>query len=186
MRDRFILLLYAGGVVALTALHDLRPMAGALLFGIAVARHRAAACKRILLVLLLFGLPVSAVHMLTRAGETGRAWEYALLVNLRLASISSLGFGLLSRVDPIRSLAVTPSIGRLVAIAYGQIITHGRLQADARDALRSRTPGRIGLREAYAQIAACGIAFLEKAVVQSEDVVLGMRSRGALDDRDAR
>jgi cobalt/nickel transport system permease protein len=103
-------------------------------------------------------------------------------MNLRVLALTSLTFLVTARIDPFRALSFSPSLLFLLTLAYGQIAVFRRMIEDFRLALRSRSPARPKSADLYRHAGAAGAFFLEKALHDSTEITLAMRSRGFLRD----
>lgn len=183
MRQRTLLLVYAAAVIALSAVHDLRFLAGAVIavYGLAgrdawrVARRAGAA-------VFLFTAVVSLSYALVSWAQGTFRGEYLLRTNLRVFALTSATLLLARRIQLAKALSFSPALGRLATITAAQIGAFRRLGNDLRLALRSRTLGPLGLRDLHRHAAASGSLLLEQAVERSAEVTRAMRSRGAFDE----
>jgi len=183
LRQRILLLVYATAVIALSAVHDLRFLAGA---GIAVyglaGRDAWRVARRAGAAVLLFTAVVSLSYALVSWAQGASCGKYLLRTNLRVFALASATALLVRRIDLGRALAFSPALGRLATITAAQIRAFRRLGDDLRLGLRSRTLGPLRLRDLHRHAAASGSLLLEQAVERSAEVTRAMRSRGAFDD----
>lgn len=110
------------------------------------------------------------------------AWQYLLLLNLRMLLLALLTAWAVRDVDLDRALQGFPGAQRWLSIVRSQVSVFRRLAAEYRAAVRSRSTLPPTLGQRYRAGAALGLAALDKAIYNSEALTQGMRSRGALDD----
>jgi cobalt/nickel transport system permease protein len=181
--ERTALVLYLATVVALTSVHDVRVLAAALALTLALAGRRALALiRRVVLAVGLFCLVVSVSYaaLTIPAGEFSGG--YVVLINLRVAALTSLTFLVMERVNLARALSFSRGLLYVVTLATSQALTLRRVVEDYRLALKSRTLVRLGLRDRYRHSAVSAARLLTKAMHQSGEIALAMRARGFFDD----
>jgi cobalt/nickel transport system permease protein len=105
-----------------------------------------------------------------------------MLFNTRVALLTASSFGMISRVDLVRALAFSRTLTWLLVIAHSQIATQRRVLSDFLQALRSRTLGRLRLRDLHRHRAAASGGILKRGLHDATEVTLAMRSRGFSDD----
>jgi cobalt/nickel transport system permease protein len=183
MRQRAWLCAWLFAVVGATLVHDPAWLGGAVGAVLLVSgRGRAVLLRRalyaVLPILLLITLGYLAMGWLTAS----LAWQYLLLVNLRVLLLAMLTTWMVRDVDLERALHGLPAAQRWLSIVRGQVRVFRRLAEEYRAAVRSRSTVPPTLGQRYRAGAALGLAALDKAMVNSEALTQGMRSRGALDD----
>jgi len=170
-------------VVGATLVHAPAWLAGGALLALAVSgRGRVELLARALRLVLPVLLLISVAYLAAGWLSDSLAWEYLLLLNLRVSLLALLTAWMVRDLDLDRALRGLPRLQRWLSIVRGQIEVFRRLAGDYRAAARSRstTPPTLGQR--YRAGAALGLAALDKAVYNAEALTQGMRSRGALDD----
>ena len=185
--ERAALLGYLAAVVALTSVHDVRVMAAAQALTLAVAGGRALGLMRRLVVAVgPFCLVVSASYAVLTMPSGQFSGGYLVLVNLRVAALTSLTFLFMERVNLARALGFSRGLLYVVNLATSQALTLRRVVEDYRLALRARTLARLGLRDRYRHSAASAARLLAKAMHRSGEIALAMRARGFFDDSASR
>jgi cobalt/nickel transport system permease protein len=177
------LLCYALAVVAITFVHAPAALAGLLglaLVGAGAGRWQL--LRRALAAILAFNLTVSLGYAVV-AGLRGEfAFDYLLLVNLRVLLLVFLGFWFVKRVNLIQALSFAPGLAWAATLAVGQIQTFRRIIADFRLALESRSAEPPRLADRMHSASAQGRDLLDKSVAAAQESALAMRSRGCFDD----
>ncbi|HDP88790.1 MAG TPA: ABC transporter permease [Thioalkalivibrio sp.] len=179
MRDRLFLLVYLAAVVTATLVHAIPLLAAGLALVALLAWRRAAAVlRRALLAVLVFNLLISVSYVIVGLVRGDLAWDYLVLINLRVLLITSMTFLLIERINAFRALAFSPTLAYLLTLASTQLLTFRRLYEDMRLALVSRSLGRLGLRQLYRHGAASGSFFVDRALSSATESAQAMRSRG--------
>ena len=185
--ERAALLGYLAAVVALTSVHDVRVMAAAQALTLAVAGGRALGLMRRLVVAVgPFCLVVSASYAVLTMPSGQFSGGYLVLVNLRVAALTSLTFLFMERVNLARALGFSRGLLYVVNLATSQALTLRLVVEDYRLALKGRTLVRLGLRDRYRHSAASAARLLAKAMHRSGEIALAMRARGFFDDSASR
>ncbi len=184
MKDRVLLLLYIAAVVAITCVHDV----WLLLAGVGVAlvlagRDAWRIARRAALAVLLFNTVVSLSYLILAGFQGTLSWGFLALLNTRVFLLTYAAFLLIRRINPFRALAFSRTLGFLLTLAYGQIMTFRRLLADFRLALRSRSLVRPGLRDVYRHGAATAGFFFGKSLRDTIEITQAMSSRGFFHDQ---
>jgi cobalt/nickel transport system permease protein len=177
------LIAYGIAVVTATMLH--RPLWLALGLGgvlLLSGAGRGALLLRALKGVLLIMVLISSGYLLMASMQGTLNPEYLLLFNLRVLLLACLTAWIMRDVDLDLALARFPEARRWLAVVRIQIQLFQRLLRDYRQAQKSRSTVTPGLASRYRAAGALGIAALDKAVHNAEEVTQGMRSRGAFDD----
>jgi cobalt/nickel transport system permease protein len=183
MRHRAGLCAWLAAVVAVTLVHDPAWLGAAALAVLACSgRGRAALLQRAAKIVLPVLVLISAGYLIMGWLTASLAWPYLLLLNLRVLLLALLTTWMVRDVDLDRALAGFPVAQRWLCIVRGQSGVYRRLAEEYRAAVRSRSTVPPTLGQRYRAGAALGLAALDKAMVNSEALTQGMRSRGALDD----
>ena len=183
MRDRLLLGVYLAAVLAATLIHAIPLLAAGLgLVALLAWRRAADVFRRALLAVLAFNLLVSVSYVILGWLRGDLAWDYLLLMNLRVLLITAMTFLLIARINVFKALAFSPTLSYLLTLASTQYLGFRRLYQDMRLALTSRTLGRPGLRQVYRHGAASGSFFVEKALSNATESAQAMRSRGFFHD----
>lgn len=173
---------YGAALVALSFIHH--PALLALLLGAALLGAREATpylLKRTLLAVLAFNLPVSLGYALLAWWQGTPAWDYLLLINLRVLLMVFLGFWLVLRINLLQALAPWPVAALIATLAIGQIETYRRLLTDFRLAFISRHPAPPRLSARLQHAGAQATTLLDKSLQASTEASQALRSRGAFD-----
>jgi cobalt/nickel transport system permease protein len=184
MKDRIALLVYLVAVVAATLVHAIPVLALAIALVMLLAwRDARKIARRALLAIVVFNLMISVSYVVISLIQDGIAWDYLLLMNLRVFLITSMTFLFVERVNPFKALAFSPSLSYLLTLAYTQLLTFRRIYHDMRLALTSRSLGRLRMKQLYRHGAASGSFFVEKALSNASESAQAMRSRGFFNDQ---
>jgi cobalt/nickel transport system permease protein len=187
VNERTALLGYLVAVVALTSVHDVRVLGAALALTLAVAGIRALRLvRRVVLAVGPFCLVVSVSYAALTILSGQFSGGYLVLVNLRVAALTSLTFLVMERVNLARALGFSRGLLYVVTLASSQALTLRRVVEDYRLALKARTLARLGLRDRYRHSAASAARLLAKAMHRSGEIALAMRARGFFDDSASR
>lgn len=184
MRDRLWLIVYLAAVVIATLVHAIPWLAFGVVAVLALAGRSAwKVLRRAVLAVLAFNVVISLSYAVVAIIQGVFAWDYLVLMNLRVVLITSMTFLLVERINPFKALAFSPALSYLLTLSYTQLLTFRRIYHDMRLALTSRSLGRLGLRQWYRHGAASGSFFVEKAMSNAAESAQAMRSRGFFNDQ---
>ncbi len=187
MRERIALFLYLTLTVVLTLVHDPRLLGGGFLLALlAVSLLSGRSFRKVLgrafFSVAFFTGAVSLAYLL-RALYLGTPWrEYLLMINLRVFTLALLTSLFVHRVNLVRALSFSPSLSYFLVIAYSQILAYGRMFREFRMALRSRSLEAPSLRDMLRFNGAMIQFFARRALHDSREIALAMRSRGCFHD----
>lgn len=183
MRDRLGLLAYLAALVLFTTLHE-PVVLGAGLAGVLLLAGRRAlsVLRRAVLAVLLFNSVVTLSYLALATWRGDLSWHYVLLLNLRVLLLTATTFVLMQRINLFRALAFSSTLSYLLTLSYSQALTLERVLAEFRQALRSRTLGRLGRRAIVRHRAALGGYLMAKSLHDAGEIAGAMRSRGFFND----
>ncbi len=185
--ERAALVCYLGTLVALTSVHDLHVLGIALALTLALARRRVfALIRRVVFAVGPFCVLVSLSYAALTIPSGLFAPGYLVLINLRVAVLTSLTFLVMERVNLARALGFSPGLLYVLTLATSQALTLRKVADDYRLALKSRTLVRLGLRDRYRHSGASAARLIAKAMHQSGEIALAMRARGFFDEPSSR
>ena len=186
MRDRALLLLYLGVVVAGSLVHDGRVLAAALALVLVSAGPGAwRLTRRMVFATGPFLLAIAVGRLaFAWAGAGGIAWPQLAVLGLRVLLLAALAFRLLPAVSLPRALAFSPTLRFALVLATSQVLAFRRLFGDFRLALQARTPQRVGPRTAVRPGAATSAWFLRRAEHDATTMTEALDARGFFLDRD--
>jgi cobalt/nickel transport system permease protein len=180
-RSQAILAAWAVAAFSLSAVTDLRALAGAaaasfLLF------HRGAArrLRRVAVAVLPFTLGTSLaswIWLRLAAPSPPDAAPFVALA-LRATLVAFVTFSVLDRVDLLRATAPFPSASRLLVLSLAQIHALRLVATDSALALRSRLPRKPGAMDVIRNSGALTVALLTLSARHARDIGDAMRSRG--------
>jgi cobalt/nickel transport system permease protein len=175
-------MIYAVSVIALSTIHDLGFLAGAVVvIFILAGRDAARVARRAGTAILIFTSIVSLSYAIVSSTRGQFSGSYLLRTNLRVFAMTSLTILLGLRLDVARACSFSPALGQLATLTAAQVRTFRRLGDDLRLALRSRSVAPLGFRDLQRHAAASGSLLLEQTIERSAEVTRAMRSRGAFD-----
>jgi cobalt/nickel transport system permease protein len=185
MRDRIYLIGYLATVVLLTSIHDLRWLLPALLIiGLFCGRDLPRILKRAALATAFFCTLISLGWLLSSLRHGDVPWLAIGRLNVRVLTLTMLGFLLTARINLDAALAWSPRLLTLSILIRSQLQTFRRQLDDYRLATRSRTCRRFGLRDGQRAGGAAVAGLLQRAETASQDITMGMSSRGFFLDQD--
>jgi cobalt/nickel transport system permease protein len=180
--ERWALVCYLATVVALTSVHDVRLLGAALVLTLALAGRQAPwLIRRMVLAVGPFCLVVSVSYAVLTIPPGQFSGGYLVLINLRVAALTTLTFLVMERVNLARALGFSRGLLYILTLATSQALTLRRVFEDYRLALRSRTLVRLGLGDRYRHSGASAARLLAKAMHRSGEIALAMRARGFFD-----
>ena len=180
-RSRWLLAAWAVSVFALSAVTDLRVLAGAALLAPALLwRGAATVLRRCLVTIVPFvGVLVLASWAWVRLVQG--AWPpwppYAALA-LRAVLIAFLTFSVLRRVDLLRAVAAWPTVSRLLVVTLAQVHALRLLATESLQGLKSRLPRKPRARDAVRGAGGVTATLVLLATRNARDVTDALRSRG--------
>jgi len=183
-RHTLALLGYLGAVLGLGFIHSSLVLAMLLVLAlIAAGQTRWRLLRRSVLAGLGVMLCVGggfAVMSLTQGEFHGAV---VLRLTLRVVLLTFLGCWFVNRANLLCSLAFSPSLVRVAAIAAGQVGVFTTLVRDFRLAVISRSGGlRLTWAQQLQQAGALGAQLMDKAAASAEENTRALRARGAFDD----
>lgn len=183
MKERIALASYLAAVVAATSVHHVPFLLILLAAAILLAGRSAVRTgRRALLAIVLFNSVVTLSYTALSLYRGDFSPRYVMLVNLRVFVVTFLTFLTVDRINLFRALSFSPTLSRIVTLAFGQIVTFRRIFEDFRLALRSRTVARLSAGELLRHGGSTGAWFLRKALDNSEEIARAMKSRGFIGD----
>jgi cobalt/nickel transport system permease protein len=173
---------YLAAVVAASFIHAPLWLAAALLAAVLFSgRHRLRLLLRTVIAIAVFNATVSVGYTMVATWRGEFVAEYLLLVNLRVLLMVYLGMWFITRVSLLEALSFAPTLRFLATVAASQVVTLRRVLLDYRQAFRSRTLGRAGVRQRMGHASAQGTHLLDKAVHDAAEATQALRSRGYFD-----
>ncbi len=185
MTPRLALGLYLAFVLACSLLHDPRWLAialGAVL--VTAGRDGPTVLRRAVVAVVVFTGVVSAAWVVAAYTSGDTPWPWVLRTTLRVLAITSATFLFSRRVPVLRLADGSRNLQTVLVLVLAQVTTLRRTVHDARLALRSRSPERLGPRLLLRHAGACGGALLHKAQHDLTATTQAMASRGYFLDAD--
>ncbi len=175
MYDRLKFLGYLTAAVGSGFVNDPAVLLMMLLFVFLLVKDRAALLKRAFLPYLLFGVVVTVLYGFMEGVDA----EFLLLFNLRLFLLLFLGLWVASSVNFF--MILPKKAATALHLAFSLIREYRNDFEEFWMAVRSRWA-----KESFfywiKALKSMGFKFLQKSLYSSEEITLGMRSRGFLDD----
>ncbi len=179
MKDRLLLAAYAGAILVVTSVHDLRFLTGCLAAIFALAgRDLPRVARRSVASIALFNSIVTIAYVAASLIRGNLSVYYVAPINARVFTLTSLTFLMVLRVNLFEALSFSRSLTYLLTLAATQALTFGRLSEDFRMAFKSRTIDRVSARDLYRHAASTGAFFLEKSLENVSEVTHALKSRG--------
>jgi cobalt/nickel transport system permease protein len=183
-RDRVLLLAYLAVVVAVTLVHRLDVLAGALVLTAAAAgRDAPRLARRTATAVLFFTATVTLAYVAAALWRGRLSWYFVVLLNLRVFLLSFLSMLFASRINAFRALSFSRTLMYVLTLAYSQALAFRRLHDDFRLAFTSRSVTRPRARERYRHAASTASFFLRRALNETGEITMALTSRGFFDDR---
>lgn len=179
-RSQALLAGTGAAILALSAVTDLRVLAGAAAVALVAFRRGAAReVGRVLRVVapVAVGLPLASLALLRLLGRPAPAGPFIAL-SLRALVIAFVTFSALRRADLLRALAPFPAASRLLVLTLVQVHALRRLASESALGLRSRLPARPRTRDALRGAGAVTAAALVLSARNARDAADALRSRG--------
>jgi len=184
VRDRALLLLYLGAIVAATFVHEPARLAAALAAVLLASGRRAPrVLARAARAAAPFAAAVSLGWLAASWWEQRPAGAALLRLNLRVLLMTCLTFALAARLDLQSALGFSRTLSFALVLTVSQVLTFRRLHADFRLALRSRSPRRASTAASLRHGAAAGAWFLRRAEHDAVEIAQALDARGFFLDR---
>jgi cobalt/nickel transport system permease protein len=180
-RGRALLASWALLVFALSAVTDLRVLAGAGVAALLVLRRGALrALRRVALAVLpvAVGLSAASWAWLRLVADAPPPVGPFLSLSARTALIAFVTFSVLARVDLLRALAPFPVLGRLLVLTLAQIHALRLVATESALGLRSRLLRKPGTLDVVRSAGGVTAALFTLSARNARDVADAMRSRG--------
>jgi cobalt/nickel transport system permease protein len=182
-RDTFYLLVYLATILLIPLLRSSAAIAMALVIAMLLSgRDVLRVARQAGLAILLFTGVVSVSYAIAAAVRGELLWRYLVLLNLRAFLLCYLTVLFARKANPLRALSFSPGATYVFVLVHSQLATMRRMLGDFRLALRSRTLGRLRLRDLYRHSAASGSTLIVKGMQQAGEITMAMRARGFFDD----
>jgi cobalt/nickel transport system permease protein len=179
-RSQALLAAWAVSIFAISAVAELRVLAGASALALLLFRGGALReARRVLLGVLpvALGLPLASWAWLWLLGTRPAIGPFAALA-LRAALIAFVTFSVLRRVELLRAAAPFPTLSRLLVLSLAQIHALRLVATESALGLRSRFPRKPRTRDVLQSAGAVTAALLTLSARNARDVTDAMRSRG--------
>ncbi|MCX7946553.1 MAG: hypothetical protein N2557_06245 [Hydrogenophilus sp.] len=180
--DRLGLVVYGGGVVGVTLVHDPVWLTAA---GVGVwlgaGKERGRLLRRALRLALPWLVVVSVGYGMVAFWSGLPVGEVLLRLNLRVGVLVLLTVVFATRVSLLRAVDFSPTLVWLFTMVMSQMVLWQRLYEEFRLALVSRSPGEPDLRTVL-QASANAIAwFADQALATARNQAQALRARGLLE-----
>ncbi len=183
MKDRIILFIYIALVVILTSIHKVEffLLFLGVLFLISY-KDLIYLAKKTILSIIFFNSVISISYILINLIK-GKPWfDYILLLNLRVFSLTYLTFYIFSKINIFKALSFSRSLSYILTLSYSQILNFQKTYIDFKYSLKSRTIKKPKLSDLYNYISSVFYYFFNKSLKNSEEISQAMKSRGFFND----
>ncbi len=179
MKDKLFFVLYLLGIIALTSVHNLWFFLG-FLFVLFVLSGKSIVpvLKKTVLSIILFNSIVSISYIIYSIFKNQEWFEYILLLNLRVFTITFMTFLFIDRVNIFKALSFSKTLQFLLVLSYSQILTYKKSFNEFKLALKSRTVQKPERKDMYNFISRVFYFFLNKSMNNSKEISQAMKSRG--------
>jgi hypothetical protein len=185
VKDRALLALYLGLVVAGSLVHDARWLgAGLALVILSAWRDAWPLMRRTVRAVWPFVTAIALGWLLVQRGDWRAAAPVTLRITARVTLLTMLAFRMLPAVSLPRALGFSPTLRFVLVLATSQLLTFRRLFTDFRLALLARTPRRVGPTVALRHGATTAAWFLRRAEHDATLMSEALDARGFFLDRD--
>ncbi len=182
-RDFSFFLFYLAGVLLLTSFHGMALMVSCALFlAVLSGRSFVKLFRKALFALLLFNSTISISYMVLSITRGRPFLASLLLINARTYVLTFATFLLIDRVNLFSAFSFSKTLTYLLTLSYSQILTFRRILVELTLSLKSRTITRPGRKDWYRFVSSAVYLFLDRAVHNSREITLAMKSRGFRDD----
>lgn len=184
MTNKFKAFIYLTAIVAISYWHS--PwllLIGVLITGVICGRDLRRIALRALAATAFFCGILSLGWVILSLREGDIPATGILRFNLRVLLLTMLGQLAATRLDIVSLLDFHPPLQTLAVLIRAQIGVYRRLLVDYRQAVRSRTYRRPGLRGSQRISTSAAVGFLRRAEHEATELTLGLQSRGVFDDQ---
>ncbi|WP_456401687.1 hypothetical protein [Persephonella sp.] len=181
---RFILIFYILTVVSLTLIHDYRFFViFIIILSVIAGKKFLDIFKKAILSIFLINSVVSVSYILLNYFRGFIDYEFLVLFNLRVFSITFLTFIVFEYFNIFKLLNFSKSLIYILVITISQINTFKRVYLDFNLALKSRTIEKVRYKDLFNFLKSLIFFFSNKAVKNSKEITQAMRSRGFFIDQ---
>ena len=179
MKDKLFFVLYLLSIVILTSVHDIWFFVAFLSFLFVFAgKNIFSILKKTALSIILFNSIVSISYVIYSVLKNQEWFEYILLLNLRVFTITFMTFLFINRVNIFKALSFSKTLQFLLVLSYSQILTYKKSFNEFKLALKSRTIQKPERKDMYNFISRVFYFFLNKSMNNSKEISQAMKSRG--------
>ena len=179
MKDKLLFVLYLLSIVILTSVHDIWFFVAFLSFLFVFAgKNIFSILKKTALSIILFNSIISISYIIYSVLKNQEWFEYILLLNLRVFTITFMTFLFINRVNIFKALSFSKTLQFLLVLSYSQILTYKKSFNEFKLALKSRTIQKPERKDMYNFISRVFYFFLNKSMNNSKEISQAMKSRG--------
>lgn len=181
MKERIKLILFISLLFLLTSIHSVTfyAVTSSVLIILDI-KFFLKTIKKVLLSFLFFNLIITLSYAIYTYILRQVDYDYIILINLRVFSLSYLTFYFVAHTNIFISLSFSQNLSRLFIITYSQIINFIKTYTDLKFANRSRTINS-PKKNLYLLAGSAINLFFTKSIYNAKETSLAMRSRGLVD-----
>ncbi len=183
MKDKLLFFIYIFCVILLTSVHNVYFFIGFSLFLFVLSfRDFFEILKKSIFSILLFNSIISISYVIY-SNLKGIEWfDYIILINLRVFSLTFLTFLFIRNVNLFKALSFSRNLTYLLVLSYSQILTFKKYFTDFKMALKSRTIEKPKRKDLYNFVSTVFYFFVNKSINNSKEISQAMKSRGFFND----
>ncbi len=183
MKDKILFTVYIALIILLTSIHSIYIFAFAILNLILISGNKALKIlKKTFTSILLFNLIISVSYIIYCFSNSLPWFNYILLINLRVFSLTFLTFLFIEKVNLFKAFSFSKTVSFILILSYSQILSFKKYFDDFKLALKSRIINKPRLKDKYNFISNLFVFFLNKSINNTKEISEAMKSRGFFDD----
>ena len=179
MKDKLFFVLYLLGIIALTSVHNLWFFVVFLSFLFVFSgKDIFSILKKTAFSIILFNSIVSISYIIYSVLKNQEWFEYIILLNLRVFTITFMTFLFIQKINIFKALSFSKTLQFLLVLSYSQILIYKKSFNEFKLALKSRTIQKPERKDMYNFISRVSYFFLNKSINNSKEISQAMKSRG--------
>ncbi|WP_297452703.1 hypothetical protein [Persephonella sp.] len=179
MKDKLFFVLYLLGIIALTSVHNLWFFVVFLSFLFVFSgKDIFSILKKTAFSIILFNSIVSISYIIYSVLKNQEWFEYIILLNLRVFTITFMTFLFIQKINIFKALSFSKTLQFLVVLSYSQILIYKKSFNEFKLALKSRIIQKPERKDMYNFISRVSYFFLNKSINNSKEISQAMKSRG--------
>ncbi len=179
IKDKIFLIFYILSIIILTAYHKINFLLVILfiLFFLSLSEFFKI-FKKALFSIIIFNSIVSISYIFLNLLKGKIDWDYLILINLRVFTLTYMTFLFIKKVNIINALSFSKNLSMVLTLSLSQILSFLKLKEDFRYSFKSRVLNKPKRKEIYNFLSSMLFYFFNLAYNNLKEIALSMKSRG--------